>query len=369
MSKGPVAFASACFNYISNPMSMQRTVDRKSNIEYRMWNVGRPPFVPSYDIFAILAYSTYYMVHVLNAIAPLFLIIFATAFLQRVRTIGENWANVLNEYALNIGLPVLIFSSLSKARVSFSEQSALIISNSFCIIATFIAAFLIGKIARLEKRMFRTFFLCLIFGNVAYLGIPVLVQISGESILSTASVIIAVYFFWIFTVGTGFLDFQRQHRKKDVFRNIAKNLLKNPLLISVFLGVFLASFAVTLPSVLARSLDMIAASVTPTVLIVIGLFIGKSKIGRLTEWIPVFIFSLMTLVLLPAGFYFGVQLFGFSPSQFSASIIQAGMPLAITPFALADKFGLHKAFIARSIVLSTILSVASLAFWISIFTT
>ncbi len=111
---------------------------------------------------------------------------------------------------------------------------------------------------------------------------------------------------------------------------------------------------------------MVSASVTPTVLIVIGLFIGKSKIGKLREWMPVFLFSMLTLFVLPAGFYFGLKICGLEPSAFAPSLIQASMPLAITPFALADRYHLNKEFIVRSIVLSTILAVLSLPFWISL---
>ncbi len=42
------------------------------------------------------------------------------------------------------------------------------------------------------------------------------------------------------------------------------------------------------------------------------------------------------------------------------------MPLAITPFALSDKYFLNKVFISRAIVLSTILSIITLPFWIAI---
>ena len=214
--------------------------------------------------------------------------------------------------------------------------------------------------------MFRTLFICFVFGNVAYLGIPTLVQISGESILPTASLIVAIYLFWMFSVGISFLDFTQNQNKKDVLKNIFVSLVKNPLIISIVLGIVVAKSGITLPIIIMKSLDMVTASVTPTVLIVIGLFLGKSKIGQPKDWIPVFLFSIITLMVLPAIFYFGVKIFGFSPNHFSSSIIQAAMPLAITPFALADKFDLRKGFIARSIVLSTILSVISLPFWISI---
>lgn len=308
------------------------------------------------------------MTQILTVIAPLFIVIFASALLQKFKNIGDDWSKVLNDFALKIGFPVLIFSALSKAPFSFSDQAQLIIANSLFILASFLSAIIIGKILRLGKQMFRTLFICFVFGNVAYLGIPILTQISGEKILPTASLIVAIYLFWLFTVGIGYLDYTIDKNKRTVAKNIIKNLFKNPLLLSVILGIIIGSLKITLPAILLKSLDMITASVTPTVLIVIGLFIGKSKIGKITEWFPILLFSILTLAILPAIFYYGAKFFGFVPNQFSSSIIQAAMPLAITPFALADKYNLNKVFIVRSIVLSTIFSVMSLPFWISILT-
>lgn len=305
------------------------------------------------------------MTQVLTVIAPLFIIIFASAALQKSKVIGDDWAKVLNDFALKIGFPVLIFSALSKTPFSFSEQAQLITANSLFILASLLTAVIVGKLLQLQKQMFLTLFICFAFGNVAYLGIPILVQISGETILPTASLIVAVYLFWLFTVGISYLDFSTEKNKKDIFKNILLNLSKNPLLLSVIFGIIIGSLGITLPAVLLKSLDMINASVTPTVLIVIGLFIGKSKIGKLKEWFPILLFSILTLIVLPAIFYYSAKLFGFAPHQFSSSIIQSAMPLAITPFALADQYNLNKTFIARAIVLSTILSVVSLPFWIS----
>ncbi len=306
------------------------------------------------------------MTQILTVIAPLFLIIFTTALLQRLRNIGENWSTVLNEFALKIGLPVLIFSALSKVPFSFSAQAELILSNSLFILFCLILAAIVGKILKLERKMFRTLFICFAFGSVAYLGIPILVQVYGEPIIPTTTLIVAIYLFWVFTIEIGYLDYSMEKKKSAVAKNILKNLFTNPLLVSVILGILIGSFQIQLPSILTKSLDMITASVTPTVLIVIGLFIGKSKIGRLKEWFPIFCFSILTLMILPAIFYFGAKIFGYPPTQFSSSIIQAAMPLAITPFALADRYNLDKVFIARSIVLSTILSILTLPFWISI---
>lgn len=307
------------------------------------------------------------MIQIFTVIAPLFLIIFAGAVLQRSRAIGDNWQSVLNEYALKIGFPVLIFTSLTKAPFSFTEQAPLILSNSAFILILFLTAFAVSKILRLSPRMTRTAFICLVFGNVAYLGIPVLVQVTGEHVLPTASLIVAVYLFWNFTVGIAFLDLTRMENKKNILKDIAQNLLKNPLLIAVILGMIVAGLNIRLPLMVTAALNMITASVTPVVLIVIGLFIGASAFGKISDWLPVFFFSCLVLIAKPAVLYFGVNLFWMTPpGEFSSSVIEAAMPMAITPFALADIYDMNKEFIARGIVLSTILSMVTLPFWIAL---
>jgi len=306
------------------------------------------------------------MLQVFTIIAPLFLIIFVSAILQYYKKIGENWSVVLNDFALKIGLPVLVFSALSKVPFNFLEQSGFIIVNSIFILLGLFLIFVVGKILKFKKQTFLTLFICFVFGNTAYLGIPVLVQTAGESILPTATLIVAIQLFWLFTVGLTYLEYSMDKNKKVVIKNILKNIFTNPLLVAVILGIIVGSLKISLPSVLLKALEMITASVTPTVLIVIGLFIGKSKIGNLVEWFPVFLFSIVKVAILPAAVYFGANFFELTSSQFSSSVIQAAMPLAITPFALADKYNLDKNFMACSIVLGTILSIISLPIWISL---
>lgn len=306
------------------------------------------------------------MLEILIVIAPLFLVILLGAFLEHIKIADELWAEVLNNYALKIGIPALIFAALTSSSFVISDHLDLISANSIFLIVSFILAYIATKALKLNARNMRTLFITLAFGNVAYLGIPVLLQISGESILPVVSLIVAVYIFWMFTVGIGFLDYWQFGRKKDAFKIILLHLIKNPILIAVVLGLLVVGFDLSVPGILSKSISMVAASVTPVVLIVIGLFIGRSKFKSLRKWMPAFFFSITTLIILPALFYLGIQWTGASTSHFSASIIEAAMPLAITPFALADAYSLNKGFIARSIVLSTILSVITIPFWTSL---
>ncbi len=306
------------------------------------------------------------MLEIFGIISPLFIIIVASAVLQKFHFIQGDWSGVLNDFALKVGLPVLVFTSLAQTSFSFLEKAPLIIVNSVFIIVSFLLALLLGKILRLSGRMVRTLFMCFGFGNIAYLGIPVLVQTSGEEILPNASLIIAIYVFWFFSLGIAYLEYKTHHSKKGILMTTVQHMIRNPILIAVVLGVAVGSLGIKLPSIILESLNMITASVTPTVLIVIGLFIGKSHRGTIKEWIPVIAFSFFTLILFPALLYYVINLSSLSLDYFGSSIVMAAMPLAITPFALADTYDLDKTFIARSIVSSTILSAISLPLWISV---
>lgn len=316
------------------------------------------------------------MLEIFLVIIPLFLIIFGSALFGRFKKLDDNWEKILNSFALNVGLPALIFSSLAK--ISLSGRGCIVLANSLLLLGGFALVYGVGRAMKLKDRTLKTLFICLAFGNIAYIGLPVLLQIYGEKILPDASLIIGVHLFWLFTIGLGYLDYSLASRqswigklfnrksKEEIIKHIGLDMLKNPLLISIGLGLLVAMTGFNLPKIISTPVEILADSVTPIVLVVIGLFMAKTKLGQLKEWLPVFIFSLVTLFVVPGVFYLGIKIFTSGDlHKYLPSLIEFAMPLAITPFALADKFDLDKKFIARSIVLSTTLSIITIPIWAS----
>jgi hypothetical protein len=301
-------------------------------------------------------------------IAPLFFIIFGAAFLRYINFIKEDWSENLNQFVLKIGLPLLIFTSLAKTTFSLSTELRLILINFAFIIFILILSYGIGHIFRLTQELRDTVIICLMFSNVAYLGIPLLTSVFDNTILPQLSLIVAVYLFGLFGIGVGYLEFTRRTSTTSIVKTIVKILCTNPMLIAVFCGIFISILHLPIPTILNTAFTMLVASVTPIVLIIIGVFIGQSTRGNLRDWYPVALFSFASLMILPALFYFGLLFFRMTPSEHVLSILESAMPLGVTPFALADQYKLDKNFIARSIVLSTSFSILTLPFWISFIT-
>lgn len=297
------------------------------------------------------------------SIAPLFIIILAAAILGRFLRDCESLSVSLNRYAVNIGLPALIFLALSGLKGRLLEHAAVIAANSLKIVGCFLAALAAAALFRLDRTRARTVFFCLGYGNVLFLGIPVLSEVYGPGILPQASLIVGTYLWWFFTVGVGVLQLWDGQDRKAAFRDLARSIAVNPLLIAVLAGSAAAVAGPALPRIAIRTLEMVSASVTPVALVVIGLYIGQFRFGGFRTWVAATIQSAAMLFLVPAAFAAVLSILEAPTAKFAPSILQAAMPQAIVPFVLADRYGLDKGLIARTIVISTIFSAFSIPFW------
>ncbi len=297
-----------------------------------------------------------------QSIGPLFLIIFVGMIVSRNKAVDNHWLEILNNYALWIGFPALILVALSRLQWDMQLYGSLIGWNSARIVFSILMVFPISVLLKLKNDMRRTLFLAVSFGNVAYLGIPVLKSAYGDQILPEATMISAVYIFWLFTMGIFLVEYFGDH--KVHLRELLVRLITNPLLIAVFIGLFIAVNHVQLPKVVMSGLDIFANSVTAVVLFSLGLFIGKQPVGKLRDWMPVLAFSLIVLFVLP--FLFFLILKPFSDLHFNrAWILEAAMPMGLTPYVLCLRYKLNAEFAARAVVLSTLLALLSLPFWLT----
>ncbi len=299
----------------------------------------------------------------LSTILPLFLAVLAGLFFSRTKSFKKEWIDVLNDYALWIGFPALILVALFKLDVPLAEYIDLAAWNSAYIVLCMLLAFPVAKLFRLSTDTLRTLILAFSFGNVSYLGIPVLMNVYGTGILAESTLLSAVYLFWLFTLGIILVEVLGEHDVNPLV--VVKNLLQNPLLIAVLLGLLVSILKIEVPEILVKGLDLFATSVTAVVLFSLGLFLGTHPFGKLKEWLPVAAFSIAILLVLPLVFY-GVVRFFFVSFNVRSSILEAAMPMGLTPYVLSVKYKLNATFASKVVVLSTILSVLTLPLWIQI---
>lgn len=300
----------------------------------------------------------------IKTVLPVFLIIFSGALFSRTKIDVQQWIEVFNRYALWIGFPALVIFSLMKLDISEKSYTSFILFNSAFILVSMGLVFPVCRIFKLPIQTKRTLFLILPFGNVSYLGIPLLQNAYGDGILPEAAIISAVYVFWLLTLAVLLIEIYGEEKIK--FRKLGLSLVKNPLLLSVFAGLFLVVFGIRLPGFVNKTIELFANSVTAVVLFSLGIFVGLQKIGKWNEWLAVGILTLVTMVALPYIFYRILLNFPIDPESLKATIIDAVVPLGVTPYVLSVQYKLDTVLLTRVVILGTLLSVVIIPWFISV---
>ncbi len=297
-----------------------------------------------------------------ETVLPLFLVIFIGLLFSKTGAANVHWIDILNKYALWIGFPALVIVSLLQLQSELKIYLPLILINSAYIVAGIFLTFPIAKLFRLPLKTKQSLFLILPFGNVAYLGIPVLENSYGAEILPVAAIIASVYVFWMLTLGLLMVEL---HKKKAVHPGkLATDLLKNPLLLSVFIGLAIVYFQISVPRFAEQTLRFFSQSVTAVVLFSLGIFLGLHKAGKPGEWVQVALLSLLTMILLPALFYIILKNSSLPAKELKATILEAAMPLGLTPYALSVQYDLDSKMLARLVVFGTVISLLVIPLWI-----
>lgn len=299
-----------------------------------------------------------------EAVLPLFLIILVGTLFARVKIASQNWVEILNKYALMIGFPALVIVSMLHIEKELKTYMPLILSNSVYIVATTLLAYPVSALLNFSNRMKRSLFLILPFGNIAYLGIPVLSNAYGTDILPVAAIISSVYVFWMLTLGLILVEVHGN--QKFNLKRVVLSLLANPLLISVFVGISIVAFGITLPTFLDKTVRLFADSVTAVVLFSLGIFLGIQNFGKLRQWLQVAVFVAATMIALPALFFALIKFSDLPPDQLKSTVLDAAMPLGLTPYALSVQYQLETKLFARVVVLGTLLSIVILPLWITV---
>jgi predicted permease len=297
-----------------------------------------------------------------QTVLPLFLLIFTGIIFSRIKKSGlQNWVEILNKYALWIGFPALVIYSLMQLKPEGNSFSGFILLNSAFILGSMLLVFPVSRIFRFSAGMKRSLFLILPFGNVSYLGIPILLNAYGVNILPYAAIISAVYVFWLLTLAIFLIELYG-HEKTEP-KKLMLSLAENPLLLSVFIGLAIVLFKIPVPAFLGKTIQLFAESVTAVVLFSLGIFLGMQQTGKLRDWLEVAMWCLITMILLPFLFYHVVKFTGVEVSNLKAIIIDAAMPLGVTPYVLAVQYKLKTTLIARIIVFGTLLSMVVIPLW------
>lgn len=302
---------------------------------------------------------------ILQTLLPIFLVMGLGMLSVKLKIFSVEDSKIFSNYDYYIGFPVLIFYSLLNTNFKNVFSIPFFLTNTLNLGIVILLVLLFAGIFKMPKKVRGMLVMAGIYGNVAYMGIPLSEFIFGKSGIGYASIIVGLVSIFCLSVGIFLLEFF--NGMKTSFGSILKNMAKNPIIIAVILGIFAGILNIKFPKFINDFLILVSKSAAPIALFAIGMFFFKKNV--VVSKMQIFMLCIVNLLILPIITIFLGKLFGLdgTSAAFKVSILQAAMPLAATNFVLAQRYQIDQEVVANSIIYSTLFSFFTLGGFLYLF--
>jgi malonate transporter len=303
---------------------------------------------------------------VFAVVLPIFALILLGYICRKTNRLGERAASELNRMVVWLCLPALLFKVTATSTWDEIWQPGFVISvTAGCLLIFF--ATLIWRLTRRHTLVQASLDgLSASYANTGYIGIPLCLLVFGQDGLEPALIASLIVVCLLFSISVVCIEVGLQNEKSIGRATLAvsKALAKNPLVVSPLAGGCWAATGLGLTEPVLHFLDMLATATTPCALISLGLFLAQKQQGTTHGAWPLVAIKLIAQPLLT--WYLAFEVFHLPLLWAQAAVLLSALPTGTGPFMLAEHYGREAGVVSRTILLSTLLSIATLTallFW------
>lgn len=261
----------------------------------------------------------------------------------------------LSTAVLYFFLPALAFSLVATARVDeiFIAVPLTAAITTLLLIAAGIATYrLIPGLKKIPGSVVGVMILAAAFGNVTYLGLPVIAETLGEDRgylailydqLAATPIMLTV----------GLLIAARYGEGKVSIGGSIRRVLRLPPLWAVMAGIFVNLSGLRLPDPVMETARLMGSAVIPVMIFTVGLALDFGDLRRIAVALPALG---LKLFISPFVAWQTGQWLGLTGDPLKAVVMEGAMPVMVLSLVIADEFNLDVPLAATCITVSTVVS-------------
>ncbi|WP_328307253.1 AEC family transporter [Streptomyces sp. NBC_00442] len=278
----------------------------------------------------------------------------------RFNLLGDQAQHVLGRFAFTFAMPALLFLTMAKSRPGELAQPGVAVF-ALSLLAVFAAGLMVSaRLFRRKKAEQAIGAMAASYINSANLGIPVAVQV-----LHDTSFIVAAALFQMLFITPVILVLIELDVRRDADRPWLRMLqlpVRNPVVGASIAGVAVAALGLKLPAAVTSPLTILGGGAVPAALFALGMSLtgrAASDPGERAE--RTLLVTLKTAVQPLLAYVLGRWVFGLGGHELFAVVLCSGLPTAQNAFIFASEYRLDTALARDTVLLSTLLSMASLS--------
>ena len=297
----------------------------------------------------------------LNAVIP-FLCYISFGYIVRMKKIvSESFLQQLNQMVFRLFYPCMTFYNIYKADAESLPRPVLLIFVGASILI--LEAILILVVPRfvLENPKRGVVIQGIFRSNFVLFGLPLTISVFGDSAASVAAMVVTVVVTIYNTTSVVILEMFNTNGKINV-KNIAFNVIKNPLLQGAVIGLVFFLLGIHVPESIVTPIAAFSDATSPLALFVLGGTLHFNEISHNLKYlVPTLSFKLLILpaVMMAIGYAFGLR-----ELELFLLVAVYGTPVAAASYPMAQNMGGDGELAGQLVVISTVVSVVTLCFWI-----
>ncbi|RKF30734.1 AEC family transporter [Paraburkholderia fungorum] len=301
----------------------------------------------------------------LEILLPVFGLIFAGFACRRRGLLGPNSASELNRFVVWLALPALLFDTMAHATWQQLYQPAFVAAFSIGCIGAFLPILALRMLSGQHLADASVDAIAASYPNTGYIGFPLGMIAFGSASLTPTTIATILVACVLFALAIVLIEvgLQTERAPHKLGLKVLGSLARNPLIVSPIAGVLLASTHVALPQSAETFLKLLSGAASPCALVSLGLFLAEKRPSSETgaRGISLLLTGVKLLGQPALTWWLAARVFGLSSALVEMAVVLAALPTGTGPFMLAEFYRREAHITSRTILLSTVGSVATLS--------
>jgi malate permease and related proteins len=286
----------------------------------------------------------------INIVLPVFLIVAAGFWLQKQFAPDIQTITNCSLYLLS---PAMVFAALHKATIAPGMVVDITLFMLFYTAILLALAQVSGKVFRYDFEKRRALALSTCMMNCGNFGLPLVYFAFGEAGLG-----FSVLTFVIFSIPLSTLGIMLAQKEATDWRKSLLNTLRIPIFHAVILALAVKFLQLQLPTFIMRPIELLGQAAIPLMLVLLGMQLARTSIKREFGFLTQATF--IRLLLAPLLAWGLSTVMGIGGMAQKVIILQTSTPAAVLPLLYSLRYGTRPDLVATAVVLTTLLSAASL---------
>lgn len=295
---------------------------------------------------------------VFQQMTMIFILVIIGYISKRLKIVSNHAEKELSSLVVNVCNPALILSSIWDAdtNISLGNLGQAVLLGLALYTVLVILGVLIPRLIRVAAKERNQYNLMTIFGNVGFIGYPVVNAVLGPNGIIYAVVFNVIFLLLVYTYGK-MLVMQGSEKGEKTFR--AKDLI-NIGSISCVVGIILYLTRLQVPVVITESIGYMGRATTFLSMFVVGLRLAETPLRETFGDIHSYLFVLVRQLIVPILIGFVLRPIIRDELMYGVTILIMAMPAANLPLMMLESAELDGSAVAKGIVVTTILSVMTI---------